>query len=96
MENKYCPICLKEYETFPSKCTCGYDAFDKKDLLEDAQLFKIFKFAKQVYLGLISYDKSELRINESDDYLYIEDTLTDNEIISKLNDKLYEFLKEEK
>ena len=73
MEKKYCPICLKEYEIFPSKCTCGYDAFDKKDLLEDAQLFKIFKFAKQVYLGLISYDKSELRINESDDYLYIED-----------------------
>ena len=64
MEKKYCPICLKEYETFPSKCTCGYDAFDKKDLLEDAQLFKIFKFAKQVYLGLISYDKSELRIND--------------------------------
>ena len=30
------------------------------------------------------------------DYLYIEDTLTDNEIINKLNDKLYEFLKEEK
>ena len=30
------------------------------------------------------------------DYLYIEDTLTDNEIISKLNDKLYEFFKEGK
>ena len=30
------------------------------------------------------------------DYLYIEDTLTDNEIISKLNDKLYKFLKEGK
>lgn len=30
------------------------------------------------------------------DYLYIEDTLTDNEITNKLNDKLYEFLKEER
>lgn len=30
------------------------------------------------------------------DYLYIEDTLTDSQIISKLNDKLYEFLKEGK
>jgi hypothetical protein len=30
------------------------------------------------------------------DYLYIEDTLKDNEIISKLNDKIYEFFKEEK
>ena len=30
------------------------------------------------------------------DYLYIEDTLTDSQIVSKLNDKLYEFLKEGK
>lgn len=30
------------------------------------------------------------------DYLYIEDSLTENEMISKLNDKLYEFLKEGK
>lgn len=30
------------------------------------------------------------------DYLYIEDTLKDNEIIFKLNDKIYEFFKEEK
>lgn len=30
------------------------------------------------------------------DYLYIEDTLTDSQVVSKLNDKLYEFLKEGK
>ena len=30
------------------------------------------------------------------DYLYIEDTLTENEILSKLNKKLQEFLKEGK
>lgn len=30
------------------------------------------------------------------DYLYIEDTLTEDEIINKLDDKLYEFLKEGK
>lgn len=30
------------------------------------------------------------------DYLYIEDTLSDNQIINMLNDKLYEFLKEGK
>lgn len=73
MEYKYCPICLKEYDDYPNKCTCGYEAFNKSDLIDDAKLFKIFKYAKQVLNGLCLYDKSEILINECEDAIYIED-----------------------
>lgn len=43
----------------------------------------------------IKFNNKEFGYNKFD-YLYIEDTLTDSQIVSKLNDKLYEFLKEGK
>ncbi|HBP43136.1 MAG TPA: hypothetical protein DD621_00370 [Clostridiales bacterium] len=72
MQDKYCPICFKTFDTYPKKCDCGFSGFDKEDLNLDARLFKIFKFAKQVSLNLIPYEKSLPDIVQGEQYYYVE------------------------
>ncbi|MGN1227182.1 MAG: hypothetical protein ACI4TX_00905 [Christensenellales bacterium] len=72
-EYKFCPICLKDYDKYPESCQCGYSAFKKDELEYDARLFKIYKYTKQVFFGLIPYEKSKLSLHECEDYTYIDD-----------------------
>lgn len=75
--DKYCPICYKTYEQFPEVCECGYSAFKKEHLDYDAQLFQIFKYAKQIFVGLLPYKTSKLLLNECEDYIYIDEIIGD-------------------
>lgn len=72
MQEKYCPICLREFKEYPKKCECGFSAFEKQDLSENARLFKVFKFAKDVYFNLVPYEKSKL-LTLGGDYIFIDD-----------------------
>lgn len=82
---KYCPICYKDYEQFPDVCECGYSAFKKEYLDYDAQLFRIYKYAKQIFLGLIPYEPTKLLINEFEKYIYIDDIIGEKRGIAYIN-----------
>ena len=75
-----CPICEREYDLNPKKCACGFDslsypvlkngeAFEEK---KHAELFRIYKFAKRVFLGEVPFDNSLINERECDARLIID------------------------
>ena len=86
-EKSRCPICGKEYDTTPEVCTCGFDGVtfipefcteeirQKYEAQQKEQLFRIYKFAKQVYYGEMLYEKSELVTFPHEDRIDIDEAL---------------------
>jgi len=87
IEKSRCPICGKEYEITPEACKCGFDGVmfmpdfctdtvrQKYEAQAKEQLFRIYKFAKQVYYGEVTYNKSELVTYVREDHIDIDEAL---------------------
>ena len=75
-----CPICQAEYENNPKICSCGYSAlsypvWEDANLLQEqgrAELFAMFKYAKQVYYRRQEYAPSALSLREEENETVIE------------------------
>lgn len=86
-EKCICPICNAEYDTNPQACSCGFEGLtyipfymndemkEKYADREKEQLFRIFKFAKQVYLGEKPYEKSETVLFPREEYVDVDEAL---------------------
>ena len=77
-----CPICRAEYHHNPKVCSCGFDGLVSQELYvisteknierEKAELFSIFKFAKHVLYGKISYTPTHIYEDHYDGYTMID------------------------
>ena len=77
-----CPICRTEYNHNPKVCSCGFDGLVSREVFampreddeekQKAELFSIFKFAKHVLYGKISYAPTYIYEDHYDGYTMID------------------------
>lgn len=73
MSTCICPICLREYETNPVTCVCGFEGIRYGSNAEDAAtLFSIYKYAKRVLEGTLPYSPSPVQTREYDGRILVD------------------------
>ena len=68
----FCPICRREYTKNPTNCECGFSGIQYR-YDNDELIFRIYKYAKDVFYGKREYAKSELYTDSFETYDMIID-----------------------